>query len=268
MKISRVLAQVWLGFLFLVIVGTSLVDLPGAHKPQPESMSQSPSVNHWFGTDSLGRDLFARTLEGTTISIGIGVLSTMLAAALALLWGGTSGLWGGTWDRWAMRISDIFCSLPSFVLVTVFCLLLQPRGASAYQAYQNFFVVALAIGFTHWFVLSRIVRALVIKCKVEPYVDAARALGAGRFRTLWRHIIPNIRPQLITIFVMQIPSNIMYESLLSFVGLGTQSPQSSWGLLIQEGWRSMALSPHLILFPAFFLFLTVWAVQVLSRESV
>lgn len=233
----------------------------------PDLALLSPSYAHYFGTDSLGRDLFLRTLVGTRISLGVGVLSAFLAAILAIGIGGVAGLLGGWVDRVFMRFTDIFCSLPSFIVVTVLGLYLQEVIRLDSPAFENFLVVCVAIGLTHWFGFARIVRSLVLKGRVQPYIESARALGASEFRVLRSHILPNIRSQLLTLAVLQVPANILYESFLSFVGLGTQAPQTSWGVLIQEGWRSMALSPHLILFPSVFLFLTVWSIQVLCKSE-
>lgn len=226
---------------------------------------EAPSWAHPFGTDSLGRDLLARLLVGTKISLGVGLLGSFVAVAIGLVYGLISGWRGGALDRLMMRATDVLMSVPSFVLVAVFALALQSLLPFEEGLLKSFIGLTLGISLTHWMNVARVVRGLALQTRALPYIEAARALGAGDARILGRHVLPNIRSQILVLLGLQIPANILYESYMSFIGVGIQPPDTSWGLLVQEGWKSLGTSPHLILFPALVLFIAVWSLNSLLR---
>lgn len=251
----------------LVLAGLAAeVFFPGrATEQNLARVLESPSWSHPFGTDSLGRDLLTRLLVGSKVSLGVGLLGSCLAVLLGLIYGLVSGWRGGWLDRAMMRATDVLLSVPSFVLVTVFSLGLQSALPFEEGLLKSFVALTLGISLTHWMNVARVARGLVLQTRTLPYVEAARALGAGDVRIVTRHVLPNIASQILVLLGLQIPANILYESFMSFIGVGIQPPDTSWGLLVQEGWKSLGTSPHLILFPALILFLAVWSLNSLLR---
>lgn len=213
-----------------------------------------PSALHWMGTDSLGRDLYSRILYGARMSLSVGVLTALLSLTLGTFVGALAGYRGGWIDHLLMRLVDFFTTFPSLlisILITVFV----GRGFGG---------ILLALALTSWVIQARLVRNQVLHARAQPYVESARAMGAGGPRIVLFHILPNILGPMIVALTFQIPSSIMSESFLSFIGLGLQPPYSSWGTLANEGFRAMKSYPHLILFPGTVLFLTMIAFNYLG----
>lgn len=210
---------------------------------------EGPSLKHWMGTDILGRDLFSRILHGARASLAVGVLTALIALGLGTLTGATAGYRGGWVDQLLMRVVDFFYIFPSLLLAILITILLG-RGLTG---------ILLAIGLTAWVTQARLVRGEVLRIKQLPFVESARAIGSSHRRVVIRHILPNLWGPVIVSLTYQIPTNIMAESFLSFIGLGLQPPYSSWGTLASEGFRAMRSYPHLILFPGIILFLTMLA---------
>jgi oligopeptide transport system permease protein len=226
------------------------------------------SFSHWFGTDSLGRDVFWRVVQGGQVSVLIGVLTALLSLLISAVYGGIAGWYEGNTDCVLMRGVDILLAIPSFITVSVLCLGLRLILPITNVALLSFASLTIAISATHWMGLARILRGLVMETKRRPFIEASRALGASTPRIFHAHIFPNIRSRVLVLVVMQIPTNIMYESLMSFIGLGVQSPWTSWGLLVRDGWKNLSSFPHLILFPSLVLFVTMWSFNVVfDRES-
>jgi oligopeptide transport system permease protein len=214
----------------------------------------SPSINHWMGTDALGRDLFSRILYGARMSLSVGIISALISLAMGTVVGALSGYFGGRWDRILMGVVDLFYIFPSLLLAILLMLVLG-RGALG---------ILVAIGITAWVTQARLVRGQFIQAREMDYVEAARALGVKPARIIFRHILPNLWGPIIVSLTLQIPANIMNESFLSFIGLGLQPPFSSWGTLANEGFRAMNSYPHLTLFPSSILFLTMLAFNYLG----
>lgn len=244
--------------VLLVIVGGALAGPWLAPWPADEidwdAIDQAPNAVHWFGTDGVGRDLFARTLDGARTSLAIAALATLVSTLIGIPWGAAAGYLGGAVDQAMMRVVDGMYALP-FVLLVI--LLVVAFG-------RNILLLFVALGAVSWLDIARIVRGQTLAARHEAYVDAARALGAGRSRVILRHIIPNVIGPAVVYATLTIPSVIIAESFISFLGLGVQEPRTSWGMLIAEGARNMHSSPWQLLFPAALLALTLFALNILG----
>jgi oligopeptide transport system permease protein len=219
---------------------------------------EAPSADHWFGTDGLGRDLYSRVIYGARMSMAVGVLTAIVSLFIGGIYGAISG-WVGRWlDVVMMRAIDLLDSIPSLVLLILVGIIF-----TSYQPFENPEFRALAgilfaLSVVGWVSLARLVRGQVRQAREFLFVEGATAMGASPARILTRHIGPNILGPVVVMLTFQIPSNILFESFLSFVGLGLQPPFSSWGVLANDGWRAKS-SPHLIIFPGIALFLTMLA---------
>lgn len=212
---------------------------------------EGPSVEHWFGTDNLGRDLFARVTHGGRISLAVGLLATLVSLVIGVSYGMISGYTGGRIDAWMMRFVDVLYSLP----FTIFVILLMVLFG------RNFLLLFLAIGAVEWLTMARITRAQTMHLKKAEFIEAARALGYSHGRILFRHLLPNLIGPIIVYATLTIPAVMLLEAVLSFLGLGIQAPMSSWGSLIKEGAEKMDAAPWLLFFPGTFFCLTLFALN-------
>jgi oligopeptide transport system permease protein len=213
-----------------------------------------PSHTHWLGTDPLGRDLLARLLYGGRISLMVGILATLVSLTIGVLYGAISGFVGGKLDMVLMRCVDILFALP----FTIFVILLMVFFG------QNIILLFVAIGAVEWLTMARIVRGQVMSLKHQDFVEAARALGLRKRRILLRHILPNLLGPIIVYATLTVPEVMLLEAFLSFLGLGVQPPQSSWGVLIKEGAEMMEEYPWLLMYPAAAMALTLFALNFLG----
>jgi len=219
----------------------------------------APSWAHWMGTDGLGRDLLTRVLYGARVSLTVGIGTATIALVIGTFYGLFAGFTGGGTDNLMMRIVDIFYGLPDMLL---FILLSLVFG-------RNIAGLLIALGLVSWVRFARITRGQVLQAKEFLFVEGARAMGASRRRVIWRHILPNILGPIIVTLTYSIPSAILAESTLSFIGIGINDPYSpwgtSWGTLAQDGYRAMRTYPHVIFFPAAAIFLTILAFNTLGN---
>lgn len=255
-----------IGFLALVTLLAIFAPWVTTHSFETQDIAaklQGPSTSHWMGTDSLGRDLFSRVLYGARVSLQVGVLTALFALVLGTLTGAVAGYRGGWIDHLLMRIVDLFYIFPSLLLAILLMVALG-AGAAGQGGGDGTFGIILALGLVAWVTQARLVRGQVLQARELSYVESARALGARGPVILFRHILPNILGPIIVSVTFQIPSNILAESFLSFIGLGIQPPNSSWGTLANEGFRAMRSYPHLILFPGAVLFFTMLAFNYLG----
>ena len=213
-----------------------------------------PSASHWFGTDGVGRDLLTRTLAGARVSLLIAVLATAVSCLIGIPWGAVAGYLGGRADQVMMRIVDGMYALP-FVLLVILLVALFGR---------NVILLFVALGAVSWLDLARIVRGQTLAAKTEAYVEAARGLGATTAGIVLRHIAPNVIGPALVYATLTVPGVIIAESFISFLGLGVQEPQTSWGVLIADGAREMQSSPWQLVFPAALLAATLLALNLLG----
>lgn len=198
-----------------------------------------PSAAHWLGTDTLGRDLFARILYGGRISILVGLVATFVALAIGVVYGAVAGFFGGKIDSVMMRLVDIMYALP----FTIFVILLMVFFG------RNIVLLFVAIGAVEWLTMARIVRGQILTIKKMEFIEAARSLGFGKRRIIFRHMIPNVLGPIIVYTTLTIPAVMLLEAFLSFLGLGVQPPMSSWGVLIKDGAEKMEEFWWLLVFP-------------------
>ena len=216
--------------------------------------ASAPSAQHWLGTDTLGRDLLVRLLFGGRVSLGVGLAATFVALTIGVVYGAVAGFFGGKRDAIMMRTVDIMYSLP----FPIFVILLMVFFG------RNIILLFVAIGAVEWLTMARIVRSQVMAVKKMEFIEAARSLGFGRRRIIFRHILPNILGPIIVYTTLTIPAVMLLEAFLSFLGLGVQPPMSSWGVLIKDGAEKMEEFPWLLVFPGTMFSLTLFSLNFLG----
>lgn len=214
----------------------------------------APSAAHWLGTDTFGRDLLTQILYGGRISLAVGFLATAVALLVGVTWGAIAGYAGGKVDAAMMRIVDILYALPFMIFIV---LLMVVFG-------RNLLLLFLAIGAVEWLTMARIMRAQVQSLRQQEFVEAAVSLGLSPAAIVARHIVPNALGPIIVYTTLTIPNVMLLEAFLSFLGLGVQPPQTSWGLLISYGAESMEEYPWLLIFPGLALTLTLFSLNFLG----
>jgi oligopeptide transport system permease protein len=226
---------------------------------EAKRLLEPPSAAHWMGTDGLGRDLLTRVLYGARVSITVGVGTAFIALVIGTGYGLIAGFTGGGWDHFMMRVVDVFYGLPDMLIFILLSLLFG----------RNIGGLLVALGLVTWVRFARIARGQVLQAKEMLFVESAAALGAPRRRILLWHILPNIIGPIIVTLTFSIPSAILAESTLSFIGIGINDPYSawgtSWGTLAQDGYRAMRSYPHVIAFPAAAIFVTILAFNTLGN---
>jgi oligopeptide transport system permease protein len=213
-------------------------------------ISTPPSIEnaHVFGTDAIGRDLFVRTLHGGRMSLMIGIIATLVSLLIGITYGATAGYIGGRTDAIMMRIVDILYATP-FMFFVILLMVFFGR---------NIYLIFIAIGAINWLDMARIVRGQTLSLKRKEFVEAAIACGVTTPQIILRHIVPNLLGIVVVYVTLTIPQVILVESFLSFLGLGVQEPDTSWGALVNEGAQDMEIAPWALLFPAGFLATTLF----------
>lgn len=205
-----------------------------------------PNELNYFGTDQLGRDVLSRVIYGSKISLSIALFCSVISLILGAIFGLISGIYGGFIDEVMMKIVDIFYSIPDLLLVSIFVLIFG----------KGLLGITIALSLLSWMRIARISRASVIELKNLPFILNSKISGFSKSHIMFKELLPNLIGPLIVTFTFTIPSSILAESTLSFLGIGISSPEISWGLMANTGWQGLRSYPHLILYPCIIIFLS------------
>ena len=258
LNMFRVNRAALLGLILIVLIVLLALAAPLVARYDPNEldltcMRQAPSAAHWFGTDDLGRDVFARIVYGSRISLMIGFIPSIISLILGTILGLMAGYLGKHVDGVIMRIADVVLAFPSLLLAMV---VMYTLGSSI----LNMFI---ALSIINWAGTARVVRAQTLSLKEKEFVEAARSMGVSRWRIVFRHVLPNCLPNLIVLFTLDIPGAIMWESSMSFLGVGDPNA-ASWGLMVSQGKGYAYMCPWLILAPGLAILITVMAFNFLG----
>ena len=243
--------------LILMVLGALMTPLIAPYDYEVQNLdlgATPPSVAHWLGTDIFGRDLLTQILYGGRISLAVGFVATAVALVIGVSWGAIAGYFGGRIDSIMMRFVDIVYALPFMIFII---LLMVVFG-------RNIILLFVAIGAVEWLTMARIMRTQVQNLKQQEFVEAAVSLGLSPSSIIFKHILPNAIGPIIVYTTLTIPSVMLLEAFLSFLGLGIQPPQTSWGLLISYGSETMEEYPWLLIFPGLALTITLFSLNFLG----
>ena len=244
--------------VILLALAAFLAPVLSSHDPAAIDLSRrlvGPSREHPMGTDQLGRDVFSRMLYGARISLLVGFVAVGISVLIGVFLGSVAGYFGGRCDTLIMRFVDIMLCFPSFFLILAVIALLEP----------NIFTIMAVIGATSWMGVTRLIRAEILSLKEQEFILAARAIGAGPFRIIVRHLIPNAITPVLVSATLGIAAAILVESSLSFLGIGVQPPTPSWGNILTEGKSVLGIAWWLTVFPGVAILLTVLAYNLLGE---
>ena len=240
-------------FTIIAIAGPLMVEHT-YNNTNLELLHQPPSKEHWFGTDELGRDIWARLWMGARVSLFIGLSAAVIETVIGIIIGGISGYVGGRVDMFVMRTVDILSAIPELIFIILIMVIVG----------SGLLPIIIAFALTGWFRMARLVRGQVLQLKEQEYVLSAKTLGADTGRLIFRHLIPNTLGVIIVTLTMAIPSAIFHEAFLSFIGIGIKPPAASWGQLAQSGAALFQIYPRELMIPAFFISLTMLSLNLLG----
>jgi len=251
-----------LGMIGLVIILIELLLAAFApyivtHSPTAQQLDQKlkpPSLERPLGTDSLGRDVFSRLIYGARYTLGAALLALIILSIIGIAVGGISGYWGGAIDFALMRLTDAFLSFPYLVLALGLAAAFTP----------NLLTVVIAVSFTWWGHYARVIRGMVMGVRESVYVEASKAIGAGNFRIIMRHVLPNIIAPILVLSSLDLGLIVLAIASLSYLGLGIQPPTPEWGMMLNESRLFMFIAPHIMIFPGLMIFITVLAANFLG----
>jgi len=241
--------------LALLAVLASFIAPWDPNKPDVKRILEPPSNRHLFGTDQLGRDVLSRMLFGARVSLAVGFVSVGIAATIGILLGAAAGYHGGLVDAVIMRLVDLVLVFPRFFLLLAVLAFLKP----------SIWTIMAVIGLTGWMGVARLVRAEFLALKEREFVLWSQAVGAGAFRIIWRHILPNAMAPVLVAMTLGIPAAILTESGLSFLGLGVQPPHATWGNMLTEGKDTIELAWWLSVYPGLAILVTVLAYNLFGE---
>lgn len=239
--------------------------------------SMPPSFRHLMGTDDLGRDIFARVLQGGRISMIVGIISTIVSLIVGVTYGAISGFLGGRIDNFMMRVVDIFYSIPYILIVIVLLSVFKGPNAPSWiqwlsttlggagnQGLTQILLLFFALGLVSWLTMARVVRGQILSLKNQEFILAARATGVSTLGIIFRHLVPNTLGPVIVYATLTVPSVMLTEAFLSFLGLGVQAPYASWGSLALDGIKSLAVFPWQLIFPGATMAITLFSLNFLG----
>ena len=241
------LALCMLGILFVMALFGPLLSRYTYYETHLPFKNLPPSWEFWFGTDELGRDIFTRIWWGARISLFVGTTAAVIDLIVGIIYGSIAGLWSGKLDEIMMRITDVLYSIP-YLLIVILLTVMMGSGL---------ITIIIALTMTGWIPMARIVRGQVLQLKQMDYAQAAIALGASKWRLLFRHLLPNAMGPVITTMTFTVPTAIFAEAFLSFLGLGIQAPIASWGTMASDGLSALRYFPWRLAYPAFFISITM-----------
>jgi peptide/nickel transport system permease protein len=271
-RVRRILRELWSDkvvtagalFLLLVVIGAALVSWIAPHDPYqgdiilrnqpPMTSAADGGFPHVFGTDPLGRDVLSRILLGGQISLSVGIVSVIVSGTFGVLLGLFAGYFRGWLDDLVMRLVDLQMSVPSLLIALLVLYVLGP----------SFTNVVLVLAITRWMIYARVTRGLMLSLREQLFVEAARSLGASHLRTIFRHMLPNIAGPLLVLATLELAVMLLTEASLSFLGLGIQAPDSSWGLMLAEGREYVTTAWWLVTMPGLAILLTTLSINLLA----
>ncbi len=243
---------VLLAIVALVVIGPmGIIPYDAAYRPDPLNINQRPSWDHWFGTDEVGRDIFARIVYGGRVSLMVGMLAMLVSLTLGVFFGAVSGYYGGLTDSLIMRLVDVMLSVPGIFLIIAFSVFLGPSMRT----------IVLAIGFLNWMAVARIVRSSFLTLKEQDFVLASRMVGVPNHTIMWKHILPNATAPIIVAATLTVGAAILTETAVSYLGLGIQPPTPSWGNMLKNAQDLMWTAPWVALFPGMMIFITTLCIN-------
>lgn len=244
------MAMISLGILIVIILMAIFGQMLTSYDYRSNDLQNTnlaPNGDHWFGTDALGRDMFARTWMGAGISLQVGIYAALVDLVVGVVLGSIMGFYGGRVDEIINRICEILYSIPNLLIVILLTVVLEPSMGT----------IILALSITGWINMAWIIRGQIMQLKNQEYVLASRSLGASTARILFRHLVPNSIGPIVVTITMTVPSAIFAEAFLSFLGLGVQSPAASLGTLINDALKAMTVYPWRMWIPAVVISLTM-----------
>lgn len=245
--------------LSLLVSAAAAAPLVSRYAPDALDLANrraAPSAQHWFGTDDLGRDVFARVLHGARVSLAVGLLAAAVAGGIGVIVGGIAGLVGGAVDATLMRLTDALLAVPRLLLLMIAGAILSPSVS----------LLIVLVGSVGWMETARVARSECLSLSTREFVAAAHATGARAPRILGRHLLPNAAGPVLVAITLAVARSILLESTLSFFGVGVQPPAASWGSMLYQAQSTVSTEPWLALFPGAFIFATTLSVNVVGDE--
>ena len=253
-KIALVALIILVILVIMVIIGPGISGY-NFEQMNTDEINQLPSAEHWFGTDDLGRDLFARVFQGGRVSLTIGIVGAVVASVVGSIYGGIASYFGGIVDDIMMRIVEVLLSIPYLLTVILISVVTDSKSIGT---------MMLALVLTGWCGIARLVRGQMLQLKSQEYILAANALGVSPIKTIMRHMIPNTLGMIIVAITFDIPGYIFSEAFLSYVGLGVQPPDTSWGALASAAQQNFMFYPYQLFFPSLMIALAMLGFTLLG----
>jgi peptide/nickel transport system permease protein len=241
--------------LFVLAIAAGVLAPHDPDKPDIKRILERPSASHWLGTDQIGRDVLSRMLHGARVSLAVGFVSVGIAAAIGIALGAAAGYHGGAVDGAVMRLVDLMLVFPRFFLLLAVLAFLRP----------SIWTIMVVIGLTGWMGVARLVRAEFLALKEREFVIWSQSVGAGAFRIIWRHILPNAMAPVLVAMTLGIPAAILTESGLSFLGLGVRPPHATWGNILNDGKDSIEIAWWMTLYPGLAILVTVLSYNLVGE---